>query len=173
MPIPLGRLVLSSIVSLVLCAPLTAQIPARWASCRMDSLATWNCAQYYSGTVSLTSELRGTNIHQAFRVIATVTGGQVRCRVNGTEVGEFEGPGMLAVEPASTENAGEYRINVWCPEAADRPVRRRDSPLIVITEQRATDYARLQGTDAHEHPDTDAANGVSGTETIAWELRRP
>lgn len=173
MPIPLGRLLLPAIVPFAFCAPLTAQVPARWASCRMDSLATWNCAQYYSGTVTLTSELRGTNIRQSFRVVATITGGQVRCLVNGTEAGEYEGAGMLTVEPASTEIAGEYRINVWCPEEAGRPVRRRDSPLIVITEQRAADYTRLEGTDAHEHPDADAANGLSGTETIAWELRRP
>ena len=26
--------------------------------------------------------------------------------------------------------------------------------------------------DSHEHPDADAANGVSGTETITWSLRR-
>jgi hypothetical protein len=30
----------------------------------------------------------------------------------------------------------------------------------------------LQGTDPHEHPDADEVNGLSGTETIVWELRR-
>ena len=138
----------------------------------MDSLSTYNCAQYYNGTVSLTSELRGTNLRQTFRVVATVTGGQVRCQVSGTEVGEFEGPGMLAVEHGSNMDAGAYAIDVWCPSEAGRRPTRRESPLIRVMDQQSSNYAALAGTDAHEHPDTDAANGLSGTETITWDLRR-
>jgi hypothetical protein len=39
--------------------------------------------------------------------------------------------------------------------------------------QRAANYATLEGKDVHEHPSTDAVNGVTGTETITWMLRRP
>jgi hypothetical protein len=168
----IGRRMLVSLLPTLVCPTLAAQIPARWSACRMDSLATWNCASYYTGTVSLTSELRGTGIHQTLRIVATVTGGRVQCRVSGTEAGDYQGPGMLTVEPEGAMDAGEYAINVWCPDAADQPVRRRDAPGIVILHQRAADYGVLQGTDAHEHPDTDEANGLAGTETITWELRR-
>lgn len=172
MPNLQGHFLLVAALVLAPSARLPAQVPARWSACRMDSLATWNCASYYSGTVTLQSELRGTGIHQSFRVEAIVTDGRVRCRISGTESGDFEGPGMLVVEPSDTDNDGEYGLRVWCPESADEPVRRRDSPLIMVQDQRASDFGLLRGTDAHEHPDADAVNGLSGTETITWELRR-
>lgn len=172
MPIPMARPVLLAALVMAPLAPLHAQVPARWSACRMDSLATWNCAPYYSGTVTLSSDLRGTGIHQALRIVATVTEGRVHCRISGTEAGEYEGPGMITVEPEGAMDAGEYEINVWCPDAADRPVSRRDSPGIRVMDQRTSNYAVLQGLDVHEHPDADAENGLAGTETIAWELRR-
>ncbi len=80
---------------------------------------------------------------------------------------------MLVAEHASTGTAGgKYNIKVWCPEAAGERPTRGDSPIIDTYEQQASDYATLEGKDAHEHPDADPANGVSGTETIAWQLRR-
>jgi len=173
MKLPPGRLLVIPVVLAVLGTPLSAQGSADWASCRMDSLATFNCARYYSGTVSLTSELRGTNLRQTYRVVATITLGQVRCQVNGTEVGAFEGPGMLVVEHASNMNSGGYGISVWCPDSAGTRPTRRNTPLIMVRDQRSANYAVLGGRDAHEHPDTDAANGLSGTETITWDLRRP
>jgi hypothetical protein len=138
----------------------------------MDSLATWNCAQYYSGTITLTSDLKGSDVHEALRVVATVTGGRVSCQVKGTELGEFEGSGMLVVEHGSTENSGKYGISVWCPEAAGKRPRRGDAPLISVTNQQAAEYATLDGKDSYDHPSADPANGLSGTETITWALRR-
>ena len=152
--------------------PLAAQASGPWSACNMDSLSTWNCARYYSGTVTLTSELKGADFRQTYRVVATVTAGRVMCQVKGSEVGEFEGPGMLAVEHSSTMNSGRYSIDVWCPEEAGKRPTRRDSPLIRVMTQQAADYAVLTGTDPHEHPDADATNGLSGTETIEWALRR-
>ena len=146
-------------------------MPSRWA-CKTDSLATFNCARLYSGTVTLTGELKGPNIHQKVKVVATVTSGRVQCHVNGTDVGEFDAPGMLAVEHASTANAGEYSISVWCPGEKGERVDRDDDPVIKILQQRASDYAKLAGADTHDHPDSDATNGLAGSETITWELRR-
>lgn len=75
---------------------LEAQAPGRWG-CRADSLSGFNCAGYYNGTVTLSSELRGpSNFRQTVRVVATVTGGRVSCQVQGTELGEFTAPGMGA-----------------------------------------------------------------------------
>jgi hypothetical protein len=119
--------------------------------------------------VCLSNELKGPDLRQTFRAVATITAGKVTCKVSGTEVGEFEGPGMLTVEHLTNMN---YNINVWCPEEAGKRPTRRQSPLIQVMKQRATDYATLVGKDPHEHPDTDAANGLSGTETIEWALKR-
>ena len=47
-----------------------------------------------------------------------------------------------------------------------------NSPLIQVMNQRAADYGTLNGKDSWEHPSADAANGVTGTETITWQLRR-
>lgn len=174
MSIILRGIMLYALAPLALCSPLAAQTENRWA-CRADSLSGFNCAQYYNGTVTLASELRGSNnLRQTFRVVATVTGGRVSCQVTGTEVGEFDGPGMLVVAHRATLTVGGgYDISVWCPEEAGQPPRRRSSPGITIVRQQATDYTVLEGRDAHEHPDTDAANGLTGTETITWTLRRP
>ena len=166
-----NRLVCSGF-ALLFASLLEAQGTGRWA-CRTDSLSIYNCATHYSGTVTLTSELRGQNLRQALRIEATITGGRVMCRVTGTESGAFEGAGMLAVEHAVAQaTGGGYSINVWCPESAgDRP-RRGSSPVIQVMNQSAADYGVLEGRDQHEHPDADSANGLSGTETITWSLRR-
>ena len=88
MIVPVPRL----LVCLVALGPasLAAQGSAAW-SCRTDSLATFNCAQYYSGTVTLTSQLKMGDATETFSIVATVTAGRVVCRVKGSEVGEFEG----------------------------------------------------------------------------------
>lgn len=162
-------------VSLVLArgqAPLPAQEAGPWSGCRTDSLSTYNCAQYYNGTVSRTAELKTADGTETLSIVATVTAGRVSCRIKEGDGPEFEGPGMLAVEHGGTGNSGRYIIRVWCPGAEGERPTRADSPVIDTYEQRSADYAALEGKDAHEHPDADPVNGVSGTETIAWRLTR-
>ena len=172
MSLRFGQTPLLGVVLVMLSSALHAQAPGGWA-CRADSLAGFNCAHYYDGTVSLTSELKGS-VQQSRRVVATVTGGRVVCKVSGSDVEEFEAPGMLAVVHEATQVVGGgYGISVWCPEAAGDTPRRGTEPQITIMKQRAANYATLEGKDAHEHPDADAVNGVTGTETITWALRRP
>jgi len=165
----------NALVILLALAPITHPLHAqagRW-DCRADSLSGFNCAGYYSGTVTLTSELRGSDLRQALRVAATVTGGRVSCQVSGSEVGEFEGGGMLVVaHEAALAVGGGYSVSVWCPASEGEQPRRGDYPMIEIMRQRAADYAVLEGRDEHEHPDADPTNGLSGTETITWSLRR-
>ncbi len=153
-------------------ASLDAQVSKAWAECRGDSLSTWNCARYYSGTATLSSTLKGDNVNDVLSVTATVTAGKVACRVKGTEVGEYEGPGMIAVEHETTADAGEYKLQVWCPERAGDKVKSGRGPTIMATDRRAADYTTLEGKDSYEHPLADAANGLTGTETITWQLRR-
>lgn len=171
MSLRFGQTLLGAVL-VMLSSEMQAQAPGRWA-CRADSLAGYNCAQYYDGTVTQTSELKGS-VQQSARIVATVTGGRVICKVSGTEVEAFEGPGMLAVvHEAANVVGGEYSINVWCPEAPGEATERGSEPQIVIMKQRAANYATLEGKDVHEHPSADAVNGLSGTETITWALRRP
>jgi hypothetical protein len=44
--------------------------------------------------------------------------------------------------------------------------------LIKVYDQRVADYTTLDGKDEYEHPSADAANGLSGTETVTWRLRK-
>jgi len=162
---------LLGVVLITFSSELHAQAPGRWA-CRADSLAGYNCAQYYDGTVTQTSELKGS-VQQSVRIVATVTAGRVICKVSGTEVEAFEGPGMLAVvHEAANVVGGEYSINVWCPAASGEVMERGSDPQIVIMKKRAADYATLEGKEAYESPSADAVNGITGTETITWSLRR-
>ena len=168
----LPRLLLPVLTLLFLPRGVNAQAQGAWSGCKADSLSIWNCAQYYSGTVTYTSELKGADLHETLTVVATVTAGRATCQLKGSEVGEFEGPGMVVVEHGSTQNSGEFKINVWCPETEGERPTRGDSPLIQVMNQRAADYGTLNGKDSWEHPSADAANGITGTETISWQLRR-
>src|SRR5689334_15929186 len=121
----LGLLVLA--LTTLAPSPSLAQT-ASWSGCKTDSLSNYNCAQYYSGTVSLPSELKTPSGTEARSVVATITAGRVACRVKGPEGAAFDGPGMVAAEHAGTGNSGQYVIKVWCPEAAGARPSRGDAP---------------------------------------------
>ncbi len=166
----LRRLVLLVLPIALWQAPLGAQGSKAWAQCRTDSLSNFNCAGYYSGTLTLSHTTKGSGINDAFSVIATVAAGKVTCRVKSTEDAEFEAPGMIAVEHGSNMDAGKYEISVWCPDAAGKKPKRGDSPMIRAMHQTAADYAKLVGTDGYE--EVDEANGVTENEKVTWDLRR-
>lgn len=166
------RSLLALPLTVLLPGVLLAQASGDWPKCNMDSLATWNCGSYYTGTVTMASTLKVSGSEEVSSITATVTAGKVSCQVKGPENPEFTGPGMLVVGHETTGNHGGYEINVWCPEAAGQRPSRRDSPIIVIMKKRATDYTRLDGTESFEHPDADAVNGVTGNVTQTWHLQR-
>jgi len=155
-----------------LCQPLPAQVTGDWSACNQDSLATWNCARYYSGTVTQKSELKGENLHETWSITATVTAGRVACRVVKDEAPAFDGLGMLVVAQEGTTGSGGYEIQVWCPSEAGERVGRRDSPVIEVMDKTAANYATLVGTESYEHPDADSVNGITGGVTVTWNLRR-
>jgi hypothetical protein len=155
-----------------LCQPLSAQVTGDWSLCNQDSLATWNCARYYTGTVTRKSELKGQNFRETWSITATVTAGRVTCSVVKDEDPAFEAPGMLVVAQEGTTGSGGYGIQVWCPSEAGERVGRSDSPTIEIMDKTAKSYATLVGTESYEHPDADSVNGVSGTVAVTWDLRR-
>jgi hypothetical protein len=151
---------------------LQAQANASWSGCKTDNLSNYNCASYYSGTVTLTAELKTPDGTETRSITASVSAGRVTCRVKGPTDPQFDGPGLLAVEHGNTANAGEYTIQVWCPDAPGAKPSRDDAPAIDSYQRQATNYGVLEGKDQHEHPDADAANGVTGTEIVTWSLRR-
>ena len=153
-------------------SPVGAQTAPSWSACKTDKLSTYNCASYYTGTVTLAAELKTPNGVESRSITATIVAGRVTCRVKGATEPAFEGAGMLLVEHASTTNSGEYTIRVWCPDAPGEKPSGGDAATIDSYERQAASYGVLEGKDQHEHPEADAANGVSGTETITWALRR-
>jgi hypothetical protein len=151
---------------------LTAQRPPAWTACKTDSLSTYNCASYYSGTVTLNSTLKAAGVNEFTVVTATVTAGKVLCQLKTNEIAEFTAPGMIMVEHDNNANAGGYEIKIWCPEEPGQRVTRDDYPMIEVMKQESRDYTRLDGEESYEHPDTDGVNGVSGNVTTSWHLER-
>lgn len=152
-------------------SPVSAQAPS-WSGCKTDNLSNYNCASYYTGTITLTAALKTSNGTETRSIAATVAAGRVTCRVKAPSTPAFDGAGLLAVEHGNTANAGEYTIQVWCPDAPGGKPSAHDAPAIDTYKRQATDYGRLEGRDEHEHPEADAANGVTGTEAVTWSLRR-
>jgi hypothetical protein len=163
---------LALLAVLLVPAALPAQISPAWNTCKGDTLSVWNCAHYYSGTVSFASDIKGADLHETYSVIATVTAGRVHCKIKGSEVGEFEGPGMIAVEHKSTMNGGEYSIDIWCPEEEGQKTDRHREANLKVYPQQASDYATLAGKDEHESANADPANGVTGTDITTWQLKK-
>lgn len=169
---PASLPLLAAAVVLLSAPPLHAQAAPSWSGCKTDALSSYNCASYYSGSVTLTASLKTPDGTETRVITAAVTAGRVTCRVTGPSDPAFDGPGLLAVEHANTANAGEYTIQVWCPARPGSKPSRDDAPAIDSYKRHASNYGLLEGKDEHEHPDADAANGVTGTETVTWSLHR-
>ena len=174
MPTPTHRprVLLLPLAVVLAFTPAHGQAAGGWSGCKTDALSNYNCATYYSGTVTLTSELKTPRGTESRSVVATVTAGKVMCRVKDPSGDTFEGAGLLVAEHASTGPSGSYSVKVWCPREKGQAASRDDAPMIDTYDQEAGDYATLSGKNTHDHPDTDPANGVSGTETVVWQLHR-
>lgn len=169
----MARLRLLAVLLVVALLPATARAQTgAWSGCRTDSLATFNCASYYTGTVTRAAELTTPSGTEKSLITANVTAGRVSCTVAVTGKPEWSGRGMLAVEHDNTENAGSYELRVWCPTEPGQKVGRRDDPGIEVLQQESANYGRLVGKDSYEHPESDEANGVRGTVTVTWRLER-
>ncbi|HUT60026.1 MAG TPA: hypothetical protein VNA25_19445 [Phycisphaerae bacterium] len=115
-----------------------------------------------------------------------------------TEEGPVSGSGFLVVEKpfaSSTDRSGKYLISVWSPSAATKwsnvpkvdgygpptsgtipaePASWRGHEADeIIYEHDTEDFSLLAGTETYEHPEADAANHVTGTVTITWNLSMP
>ena len=163
----IGLLLLPLLLSQV---SLQAQVSPRWSACRGDTLSTWNCASYYSGTFSTTNETKTADGTTTSSVVATLAGGRLTCRIKDSESGDFEAAGMVAVQHEGTGDAGEYNILIWCPEAEGDRLSRHEQPNLQSYKQRAANYATLEGKDSFT--ENDEANGVTQTVTTTWTFKR-
>ena len=163
----LGLLLLPMLLSQV---PVGAQVSPRWSACRGDTLSTYNCASYYSGTFSTASETKTADATTTSSVVATLAGGRLTCRIKDSESGDFEAAGMVAVQHEGTGDAGEYLILIWCPETEGDHPSRHEEPNLQSYKKRAADYATLEGKDSFT--EKDEANGVTQTVNTTWSFKR-
>ena len=112
-------------------AHLRAQASGPWSGCKTDSLSNWNCAHYYSGTVSYSSELKTADGTESRSITATVAGGKVTCKVKSPEAAGLRRArhaGRRAREhPAPPAASTPSRSGARKPPGSAQPAR--DSPI--------------------------------------------
>jgi hypothetical protein len=109
-----------------------------------------------------------------------VTRGKVRCEGTVTstgssaETGPIRGEGLLAVEwgKGTDDDPDEpwYRISVACPDIAGPAPTDVSGGLGTYKQPRRKGFAVLEGATEWEHPDADAVNGVTGTQSLKWSF---
>ncbi|MEO7966488.1 MAG: hypothetical protein ABIT38_21530 [Gemmatimonadaceae bacterium] len=152
-----------------------------------------NYGHLYTGTFSWTSTLTSATSNYSEEVHVAIANGKATCvgTVHETQKntnplsGSLSGPGLFAVE-FENDSAGKpiYRITAACPtfaypqtaDAAATPSRPAELGHNDRTtyEQPATGVAlaSLQGSSTYPSPDEDSVNGVTGTVTVKWTLRK-
>ena len=155
-------------------------------TCQMK-VVSCNYAYLYSGQFSWTNTINGpaSQFHEQVTVgvkngVADCLG-SVRETSNGqTTSGKVSGPGLFAVEfERDSANKLVYRITAACPtaEGMGSPVQpaelgHHDQETY---QQPATAIAQkvLKGGSNYPAPETDTANGVTGTVQVTWSVTRP
>jgi hypothetical protein len=160
---------------------------AQQPACQMK-VVPCNYAYLYSGTFYWTVSLSGPAGQSSWKVQTAIQKGVVSCggtqtdTSNGqTTVANIGGAGLFAVEfnPGSN-NKLEYVLTAACPTppwmgAPGRPAELGHDPFHYIDPQPATaiGQASLKGSLTYPAPETDTANGVTGTVTVSWSLTNP
>lgn len=172
----------SFVVVVVALASRSPQEP----TCQMK-VVSCNYAYLYSGQFSWTNTIKGPASQFYEQVTVGVKNGVADClgtvreTSNGqTTAGTVSGPGLFAVEfERDSANKLVYRITAACPTAAGMgsPVQRAElgHHSLETYEQRATTIAQkvIQGSSNYPAPETDEANGVTGTVQVTWNIARP
>jgi hypothetical protein len=162
-----------------------AQMPTQMP-CKM-TVVSCNYAYLYSGEFSWSNTLNGSVSQFREQVTVGVKNGVANClgtvreTDNGqTRSGTVSGPGLFAVEfERDSTNQLVYRITAACPTAAGMgsPVQRAELGHHdqETYQQRATMIAQkvLKGGSNYPAPETDPANGVTGTVQVIWNITRP
>lgn len=148
---------------------------------------------YYSGSVTWAGQWkisnRNTTGSGGDSVTVTIDSGaaysavpgptRVTCSGRGWSIGAAReewavtGRGLVDIvtDPdGDTPGAGAYQIRVAC--GTNGEPARFDHGASVTIDSVTADLTRLEGTQAYDHPQTDEANGVTGTMRVTWRLRK-
>ena len=145
-----------------------------------------NYAHLYSGEFSWQIVLRDPDTQTRTHVTVGVKNGVATCvgSIDDTEVGRdpvhgtISGPGLIGVEylPDPMHKI-VYRVTVACPGPKypglnSGPASLSDAQNTENQPATAIGQNALSGQITYPAPETDPANNVSGTVTIAWSLKR-
>ena len=144
-----------------------------------------NYAYLYSGTFYWTVSLSGPASQSSWKVQVAVNQGVAACGGTETETSNGQtttatigGTGLFAVEfNRGSNNQLEYVLTAACPAppwmgAPGQPAELGHDPYQYIDPKPATaiGQASLSGSLTYPAPETDPANGVTGTVTVSWNL---
>jgi hypothetical protein len=171
---------------------VTAQLKGKAVQPICESKVVFcNYAHLYKGVFSWNDALRGGNSSTVIVMQADIDGLSVKC--NGTEtitgqgttqVLTSNGSGLVAVEFKVDDTMRQvYNITVACPSPgnADTPSQRAELGHFdqQTYDQQTTNAGvpvtpgvDLIGSSSYENPANDPVNGVTGTVTVKWNLKR-
>jgi hypothetical protein len=180
-------------------APISRQLEVRRLIVR-DTLGTATCepkvvfcnyAHLYSGGFSWNDSLKGAKSSTFIAMRADIDGLRVACNgtetmtdEGGTKVLKSQGTGLVAVEFKDDENQRPaYNITVACPSPGDAETPSQPAELGHFDQQtydqlktsggpRIIPGVALIGSSRYENPAADSVNGVTGTVTVTWNLKR-
>jgi len=146
-----------------------------------------NYAYLYSGQFSWDNTINGSASQFHEQITLAVNNGVADCQgsvketENGqTTTGTVSGPGLFAVEfERDSVNQLVYRLTAACPTVAGMGSPVQPAELghhdMETYQQRATTIAQklIQGGSSYPAPETDPANGVTGTVRVSWKITRP
>jgi hypothetical protein len=146
-----------------------------------------NYAHLYNGTFYWTIDLKGPAGESSWKVqmafqngVASCGGTQTDISNGQTTVEQIRGNGLIAVEfNKDNNNNWEYVITGACPAppwmgAPGRPAELGHDPYHYIDPQPAKKLAQdsLIGSLTYPAPESDPANGVTGSVNVRWKLGR-
>lgn len=155
-------------------------------TCQMK-VVSCNYAYLYSGQFSWTNTITASASQFHEQVTVSVKNGVADClgtvreTDNGqTTAGTVSGRGLFAVEfERDSANKLVYRITAACPTPAGMGSPVQPAELghhdRETYQQRATTIGQkvLQGGSNYPAPETDSANGVTGSVQVTWNITRP
>ena len=150
-----------------------------------------NYAFLYSGNFDWNTTLRGDGSSTVTDVKVNIINGRAGCvgtqtisDSGGPHVWSVNGTGLVAVEFKLDENRRRvYKISVACPQPYNSSTpqspaelglfgQETDDQVYVVTGNSVVPDFDLRGTRSFPAPEADPENGVTGTTTLTWTLRR-
>lgn len=155
-------------------------------SCWM-TVVPCNYAHLYSGSFVWSGALTGTHGRTTINVtvnvirgVASCSGAQQMSGQGNSSTGPILGSGLFAIEfEEDSLNRPVYNITAACPSpdhpdmgGPSRPAKLGHNEQQTYQQPVDPQFVDLVGTLSYPDPATDALNGVSGTVSVRWDLKR-